>query len=318
MHKRPGPSSAALVTADGGPAVRQATHERAVLIPNMSRYYGDEEEHSWGYGQDFLSPEPPSRPLNHRRRYSKEERAEERPRLQRNYYSDNEAYGHQKTEEWGEDDSGQHSGKQMPSPPLPPPPPPSLGSRRNDKNSTFKRTLSPPRFHFKRDLARSNSGIEGWEIQPRNSDGTDRQRRAPAGTGDTRLFAPYGKRVPSPPGVRREETRHYSYPTNSDNIRDIPSLPVRLSPTLSHPATPESSRQRKKSVSKSYTSKHVSPAESVWKERKASPPIDPRCVRYRVPSPPAVNRRRHSNLDVCEKRQNFSRILLWVIPKNIH
>jgi hypothetical protein len=213
----------------------------------MPRYYDDDEDRSWRYRQDFLSPEPPSRPRHHNRRHSKEERGERRPNLQHDYHSDNEAYRRQTIKESEKEPKDRHSSRRIPSPP------PVGRHHRVRPHSNMKRIPSPPKHR---------------------------------------------NRVVSTPGVRRKEIRYNSYHGHNDiDFDNHRSLPVRLSPppvTKPHP-------QRKESVAKTHPGKQVPPPDVAWEEREASAPVDSRRVRNRVPSPFGINRRRHSDMQVCTK-----------------
>lgn len=270
-------------------------HTRTTNLAVMSRYYGDEEGyHSWVHGQDFLSPDPPSRPLNRRRRYSREQWEEERPRLQRNYHSDNEAYHQQTIDEWEDN--------QQP-----------LRRSESRRQRSSKQVPSPPRFD------------RGWEQAPatfRDGGTKDRSSRKqipspppPRAGPQRRERRPSKTQAPFPPGpaANANAEPHYEYvprvPEVNGEIRlrvdasNPVSLQYRASPPLPPTiisTTSESHPQRKKSISKKYAKRVPSPDIS-WRERKPSPIIDTRCVRYHIPSPPAINRRRHSDMDVRQQ-----------------
>lgn len=263
-------------------------HTRTTDLAVMSRYNGDEEGYrSWVHGQDFLSPDPPSRPLNRRRRYSREQPDEERPRLQRNYHSDNEAY-YQQTIDEREDD------QQL------------LRRSESRRQRSSKQVPSPPRFDDRWEQAPRPSDHKQIPSPPRPRAGSQRRERRLSKT-----------QAPFPPGPAANANAEYHYeyvprvPEVNGNI-DIQvdsgyAIPVSLQYRASPPLPPtiisntsDSYPQRKKSVSRRYSKRVPSPDMS-WRERKPSPTIDTRCVRYHLPSPPAINRRRHSDMDVRQQ-----------------
>ena len=119
-------------------------HQRSITTPiTMARYHPGDDGRMWNYDQDYLAPEPPTRPLNRRRR-QKDGGFNERPEIQRNFHSDTEGFSRPIVEHVG-------------APRVPSPPRPRFGGERprmpprdyhSDNDIYPKRVPSPPRFPF--------------------------------------------------------------------------------------------------------------------------------------------------------------------------
>jgi hypothetical protein len=271
-------------------------------LPNMSRYYDDEEDDYPGAYQNghYLSPDTATRPLDRNRRRSKDAREEERPRLQRNYTSDNDAidYPADFTEEW--DENGHlgwaRSSKQVPLPTRsdrawdPSILYPDMNIRdnqssRNDgehrgRSSHAKQVPSPP-------PPMSRRGSHGSPAYADPTGSRPAKKKHVGKIEPSRDTSLYPKRLPSPPGP-------------SIPFRLSPPMPPTVLPFIIQPSPPLPPR-RKKSIS---LTKRV-PSPPALSYRRHSPNTSyskKRPSRQQVPSPPGINRRRHSDMDVTSTR----------------